>query len=225
MFISSTFRMSGSMVSLGSFNSHGKVLQVCSLGKGGALMIGNILCHYEDKTEVAEDTTNAKDLVESFQKGICKVTAYDLAKLSVTHGDNCLRFNNFLVFFERNPVDQNQMLPVSQVSITLHVREIVLESHPDKVLTLKMRKHDAFILRFTTRTQFLIRRLQMYLKRCLFKVRCHRRHMLLLACMITHPRINAATKESSDASITLAAMFNDPFGGIMRQFIAPLVVA
>ena len=26
-------------------------------------------------------------------------------------------------------------------------------------------------------------------------------------------------------SITLAAMFNDPFGGIMRQFIAPLVVA
>jgi hypothetical protein len=210
------------MVSLGSFNSNGKVLQVYNLGKAGALKIGNILCHYEDKTDLAEGTTDAKNLVESFQKGICKVTAYDLAKLSVTHGDNCLSFNNFLVFFERNPVDPTQLLPVSQVSITLHVREIVLEQ---PYLSLKVRKHDTFTLRFSTKTQFLIRRLQMYFKRCIFKVRCHRRHMLLLACMITHPRINASSKESSDASITLAAMFNDPFGGIMRQFIAPLVVA
>jgi hypothetical protein len=82
------------------------------------------------------------------------------------------------------------------------------------------RLHDKFELIFTVEVQFQICRVQMFLRRCMFKIRCNRRRMLLLACMITLPRLAKASEESSGASVTLASLFNNQCGGIMRKYVA-----
>lgn len=209
-------------VSLGSFQdiTTTKVLRVYNLGKAGALVIGNVLCHY-DRKMYGEDPsvtmTNAEDVVESMTLGISRpFSPYELELLQQqTH---FLQVKNFIIEVEKKPAVTQQ-----EVTIVLHVKEFVIsEENNQEPITIALRNHDKFTVSFKVNTQFKIRRLQMYFKRCIFKMRCHRRRMLLLACMISHPRIGADSKGNS--GLTLASLFNDPFGGIMRQFVAPLVV-
>ncbi len=68
---------------------------------------------------------------------------------------------------------------------------------------------------YKEKTQVLMRRLLMYLRRCRFTIRCHRRRLLLEVCMITLP---------GNQQNGLALLFNDTYGGIMREYIAPFTL-
>ncbi len=65
---------------------------------------------------------------------------------------------------------------------------------------------------YKEKTQVLMRRLMMYLRRCYFTIRCRRRRLLREVCMITL------------SGNGLASLFNDTYGGIMREYIVPLVL-
>jgi hypothetical protein len=68
---------------------------------------------------------------------------------------------------------------------------------------------------FTINTQFLIRRLQMFFRRFIFKIRCHRRRMMLcLACMAQKQFL-----EQENTVFNLAALMDDPQGGVLRDVI------
>lgn len=77
---------------------------------------------------------------------------------------------------------------------------------------------------FTVRTQFLIRRLQMFLRLCCFKMRCHRRRMLLVTtCLLVKDSKTSSSSTEEEAEkkkFTLASLFNDQHGGVFREYVA-----
>ena len=247
------------------------MLPVHNLGKAGALVIGNILCHYRRKTldELqAGDVTAAFDIVDSMKLGMMDSEAWERMPQRArtilgnpnTEIDNVLKIKNFIMVFEKR-VNRTSHLSFPSVRIHVDIHEDVylyksaqeltlLNKEEEGVLKLAAaiadateeeklahsaalqairakknavkldRAHDKFELFFMVEVQFKIRMVQMFLRRCMFKVRCNRRRMLLMACMITLPRLSKASKETSGAGVTLASLFNDPFGGIMRQYVA-----
>lgn len=68
---------------------------------------------------------------------------------------------------------------------------------------------------FTINTQFLIRRLQMFFRRFIFKIRCNRRRMMLCLTCMAHKQF----LEQESNVFNLAALVADAKGGILRDVI------
>ena len=61
----------------------------------------------------------------------------------------------------------------------------------------------------------MIRRLQMYFRLCIFKMRCNRRRVIiLLACMAQKQFV-----QQDNSVFNLAALMDDPQGGVLRDVI------
>jgi hypothetical protein len=245
-----------------------KTMHVHNLGKAGALLIGNLLCHYKSKSLEDLQTppvTAATDVVESMKLGIMDIEVYNNLPQHIRENripsdiDDILRIDPFTLVLTKR-ITRTNFLDFPKVRIFIHILEdvyrpksgaelralmkeeadvleklaLVVNDEERRVLNAALaevrlkrsssceldRPHDRFELSFTVGVQSKIRTVQNFLLQCLFKVRCHRRRMLLLACMITLPRLDKDCKESGGAALTLGSLFNDPFGGIMRQYVA-----
>jgi hypothetical protein len=92
---------------------------------------------------------------------------------------------------------------------------IAAQPEPQKVTVTGTRTLKKISANFTINTQFMIRRLQMYFRRCIFKIRCNRRRMmLLLACMAEKQFL-----EQESTVFNLAALMHDAQGGVLRDVI------
>lgn len=104
------------------------------------------------------------------------------------------------------------------LGITLHELDMYTSSHR------MCRRNGRFpcILSVYSRKFDAIMRLQRFCRRCpyLIRRRNHRRELLLAACLIS--------RQSGDAEASpafhLGSLFNDGFGGIMREYVAPMVL-
>jgi hypothetical protein len=234
---------SSSLVSLGSFQSGAKRYDVCNLGKAGAIQIGNLLFEFNDPNEedvveclrsagmppsayppidISDPRFNIPNMIVigNFKvfvtrhlsyPGPCVAVGFTIeettkiqfqrpaAQQLATGGNGDLRQQESDAMLISNAPYADAIADTASTTTTI-------------TTTRTVKKIGA---NFAVYTQILISRLQMYFRRCIFKIRCNRRRMmLLLACMAQKQFVQQDKYE-----FNLAALMNDTQGGVLRDLI------
>ncbi len=123
-------------------------------------------------------------------------------------------FNANAMLIDSDPFGANAMLidsdPFGADAMVAAATTITTTATVTRTQTLK-----TITANFTINTQFLIRRLQMFFRRFILKIRCNRRHMMLCLACIAQKQFLV----QENTVFNLAALMDDPQGGILRDVI------
>lgn len=203
------------LVPLGNFETTTlggtKRVNIFNLTKAGAVLIGNILCHYDNPHE--------EDIVECLRNAGLPPTAYPAVDMNDPryHVPNTIPMGRFEVSFVSQRQNNNNEGIFPKISVDFFINERVPGSTEETRLVKKISA------KFSIKPQYLICRLQMNLRRFNFKKRCHRRRILLLTTCILAKESRKLITEG-EGKLTLASLFNDPRGGVFTECIAKWIL-
>lgn len=208
-----------------------KRLDVFNLSKAGAVQIGNILLHYENPNE--------EDIVECLRNAGLPPASYPAVDIYDPryHTRNSIPIGRFDIDIEHKNIQGNTLIfPKITVDFFINETQSIVPSligggeGAEQVIAThtitQTRLLKKLTANFSIKTQGLIRRLQMNVKRFNFKTRCHRRRILLLTtCILSKESSSTKTSAQEDSKYTLSSLFNDPRGGVFSECVAKWILS
>jgi hypothetical protein len=207
-------------------------LELINMGKAGMVQVGNVLCHYEKPSE--------EDIVECLRNAGLPPSAYPAVDIfdPSYHNLNSIKLGRFNITVEKKTIQDNTLsFPEHSVDFLVNETNTITpvmiggdggkkdhQQIANNTITQK-RLVKKISTKFNVRTQFMIRRLQMYAKRCNFETRCYRRKLLLRTTCLLVKESSKPSAPGDEGKYTLASLFNDPRGGVFGDCIAKWVLS
>ena len=208
-------------------------LELINLSKAGMVQVGNVLCQYDKPDE--------EDIVECLRNAGLPPSAYPSVDIfdPSYHNFNSIKLGKFNINIERKTVQVNSLgFPMLTVNFfikeTNTIAPVIVgggdggEEDQQQIANntiTQTRLVKKITAKFNVRTQFFIRRLQMYAKRCNFISRCHRRKLLLQTTCLLAKEASRPCAPGEEGKYTLASLFNDPRGGVFGECVAKWILA